>query len=421
MKHIYIYSQNLLLLLMLSVIVSCKDNGPRTKQMHYKTGKLTKVSSLRAEVVGTSPAIQISVPGKIYVYNDYLFINEVGQGIHVVDNSNPASPKVINFIKIPGNMDLAVNSNYLYADSYVDLLTFDISNPANIKLHKRNTDVFPGFYTDLAKQTIYTYKDTLVTVPIETGVWRNGFGRSEFTLANGAGAAFASDSKSYGQGGSMARFTLMNDFLYTVDQSSLGVFNVNNASNPTYVTTKKLGWGIETIFPYEDKLFIGSTTGMHIYDAKIPASPEFVSTYAHFTSCDPVIVSGKYAYVTFRAGNFCQQGVNQLDVLNVEDILHPKLLKTFPMQNPHGLGISRNYLYLAEGEFGLKSFSITDPLKVGNTKIQHLTGFHAFDLIPASKSLIVTGEDGVYQFNYTNPKVLKQISKLKIAAPNYNN
>ncbi|MDB5012096.1 MAG: hypothetical protein JWQ25_298 [Daejeonella sp.] len=416
MKNFYVYSQYLLLLVLLSGITSCKDGGPTTKQVHYKTSVLAKVSALRAEEVGSSPAVQISIPGKIYVYNDYLFINEVGQGIHVVDNNNPASPRIINFIKIPGNMDLAVNGNFLYADSYVDLLTFDISNPANITLQKRSTDVFPGYYVDVSKQTLYTYKDTVVTVSSDQAVWIEG----SYVNFNNPLASAASDSKGYGQGGSMARFTLMNDYLYTVDHSSMGVFNVNTPSNPVFVSNKQIGWGIETIFPYEDKLFIGSTQGMHIFDAKNPASPEYISTYAHFTSCDPVVVSGKYAYVTLRAGNFCQQGVNQLDVLDVEDILHPTLVKTFPMQNPHGLGISGTYLYLAEGEFGLKSFSITDPLKVGLAKIQHITGFHALDLIPASKSLIVTGDDGVYQFNYTNPRSLRQISKLKIAPPAYN-
>ncbi|MDB5121384.1 MAG: hypothetical protein JWN56_2602 [Sphingobacteriales bacterium] len=411
MKNFYIYSQYLLLLILLSGITSCKDSGPKTKKVHYKTSVLTKVSALRAENVGSYPAMQISIPGKIYVYNDYLFINEVGQGIHVVDNKNPSYPRIINFIKIPGNMDLAVNSNFLYADSYVDLLTFDISDPLTIKLQKRNNDVFPGYYVDQAKETIVTYKDTVVTVSSENEGWMEDRAGSPFI--NFLGAA-VTDSKSYGQGGSMARFTLMNDYLYTVDHSSLGVFNVSAPSNPTFVSNKQIGWGIETIFPYEDKLFIGSTRGMHIYNAKNPGSPEYISTYAHFTSCDPVIVVGKYAYVTLRTGNFCQQGVNQLDILNVEDILHPTLVKTFPMQNPHGLGISGNYLYLAEGEFGLKSFSITDPLKVGNIKVQQITGFHAFDIIPASKSLIVTGDNGIFQFNYSNPRVIKQISKLQI-------
>lgn len=367
------------------------------------------MSAIRAEKVGSSTPIAISVPGKIYVYNDYLFINESGKGIHVVDNKNPSFPKIINFIKIPGNVDMAVNDNFLYADCYVDLLTFDISNPAHIKLKNRTKDVFNGFYVDPAAESIYILKDTVVTVSTETG-WIEGRGG----LVNFNVGAAASDSKSSGQGGSMARFTLMNDHLYTVDHSSLGIFDVSNPSTPAFVKNQQLGWGIETIFPYDNKLFIGTTTGMQIFDATIASSPVFASTYAHLTSCDPVIVAGKYAYVTLRSGNGCWRGVDQLDVLNVEDILHPILVKSYPMQNPHGLGISGKYLYLAEGAFGIKSFDIADPLKISDHKIQHLTGFHAFDIIPASKSLIVTGDDGVFQFNYSNPSNIKQISKLKI-------
>ena len=66
-------------------------------------------------------------PGKIYAFGTYLFINELHEGIHVIDNTNPASPQNIAFWKIPGNVDMAIRGNHLYADQYVDLLTIDIS------------------------------------------------------------------------------------------------------------------------------------------------------------------------------------------------------------------------------------------------------------------------------------------------------
>ncbi|HHN47860.1 MAG TPA: hypothetical protein ENN08_02830, partial [Bacteroidales bacterium] len=53
----------------------------------------------------------------------------MNQGIHVVDNSNPASPQIISFIAIPGNYDLAIRGNILFADSYIDLVALDISDP----------------------------------------------------------------------------------------------------------------------------------------------------------------------------------------------------------------------------------------------------------------------------------------------------
>lgn len=82
-------------------------------------------------------------PGKIYVFGQYLYINEKYEGIHVINNADPASPQKIGFINIPGNVDLAIKNNMLYADNGVDLVTIDISNLAQARLAQRNERVFP--------------------------------------------------------------------------------------------------------------------------------------------------------------------------------------------------------------------------------------------------------------------------------------
>lgn len=76
--------------------------------------------------VAASVSKELVTTGKIYVYGDYLLINEPDLGIHVVDNKVPANPKFISFLKIPGNSDLAVRNGLLYADSYVDLVVLDL-------------------------------------------------------------------------------------------------------------------------------------------------------------------------------------------------------------------------------------------------------------------------------------------------------
>ena len=81
--------------------------------------------------------------GRIYIYGDYLFLNEVNQGLHIVDNRNPESPETLAFIRIPGNTEVAIRDNYLYADSYVDLITLDLNDPLNIQLIGRQQDIFP--------------------------------------------------------------------------------------------------------------------------------------------------------------------------------------------------------------------------------------------------------------------------------------
>ena len=101
-----------------------------------------EMSTIRAKDIVVAPPQELENPGKIYIYGDYLFVNEPQKGIHILDNSNPAAPINVNFIKIDGNVDLAINSGILYADSYVDLLAFDISDIRNVKLENRVEDVF---------------------------------------------------------------------------------------------------------------------------------------------------------------------------------------------------------------------------------------------------------------------------------------
>jgi hypothetical protein len=79
-----------------------------------------------------SSAVEVSAPrpietrGKIVIAHDHLFISEPGRGVHVFDNRTPQRPRPVMFIAIPGNIDISVHGDALYADSFVDLLTFSL-------------------------------------------------------------------------------------------------------------------------------------------------------------------------------------------------------------------------------------------------------------------------------------------------------
>ena len=384
----------------LVLFTQCKKGDGDTLEL-VQIPKVITVEQMRDLPVGITNPIKAEKSGKIYIYQDFLFINEPSKGIHIYNNSNPSAPVNVAFLQIPGNVDLAVSNNILYADSYVDLLAFDLSAMENIKQVKRVKDVFKQFYFDnnSVQKRVVTYKDSLIR--------RN---RSNNKQLMDASTSYSST----GQGGSMARFTLLNSHLYTVGQSDLSLFDIKTASNPVFVKSINLGWGVETIFPYENKLFIGTNRGMHIFNASDAANPVKLSTYIHVLACDPVVVQGKYAYVTLRTGNMCMQGTNQLEVVDIADASNPKLVAVYPMQNPHGLSVSGNNLFLCEGSYGLKPFNTADNNLIGKTLLQQLKGIKTFDVIAGPKSLIVTGDGGVYQFNYSNPNSLSQLSKISI-------
>ena len=198
----------------------------------------------------------------------------------------------------------------------------------------------------------------------------------------------------------MARFAIAQNHLYVVDEWQMYVLDIANRFSPVQGNTVPLSWGIETIFPYRDNLFLGAVDGMHIFDVSNPGSPSFLSTYRHINSCDPVVVQDDLAYVTLRSGTECDGFTNQLDIVNISDLTNPSLEITYPMINPHGLGIDGGDLFICEGTSGLKHFNAQD---IYNLDLQeHFEGFHALDVIPFNNLLMLIGEDGFYQYSYAN-------------------
>jgi hypothetical protein len=135
-----------LLLLVLSM-VSCfqEDSSPANgipfNGSGYRPIYATE-TELRNVIVTSAEALR--APGKIYSLNPYLFVNEIGKGVHIIDNTDPKNPENISFISIPGNYDIAAKGSWLYADNVTDLLVFDISNPLQPKLSKRIANAIPA-------------------------------------------------------------------------------------------------------------------------------------------------------------------------------------------------------------------------------------------------------------------------------------
>ncbi|MCU0392095.1 MAG: hypothetical protein MUE81_13330 [Thermoflexibacter sp.] len=373
--------------------------------------------------VSSIPAKALKNTGKIWIYDKYLLVNELNKGVHVIDNSNPNFPRQVSFIQIPANVDMAVKGRILYADSHTNLLAIDISNPLQIKILEVVENAFPPlyFHSDTTKGIIVDWEEKEITEIVDCNYQPcpNCF-YFDRAFANSSGGKSAAPSSNVSKGGSMARFTLNDDYLYTVNENSLKLFEITNPAKPKPTIDIPIGWGIETIFPYNDKLFIGSMTGMHIFDNSNPAKPEFLSTYSHVTSCDPVVVEGDYAYVTLRTEDSgtglrrCVRGVNVLDVVDISNPKRPILVKSYPMLNPHGVGIDKQNLFVCEGKHGLKYFRATDVQTIDKNLLNHLQGFDAYDVIPYDNLLIMVGKNGIYQFDYASKKELKLLSMLPV-------
>ena len=377
--------------------------------------------------ISTSAPKALAQPGKIYVYNQYLLIGEVKKGIHIIDNSDPRAPKPVSFVNIPGVLDFAVKDQVLYADSYMDLVSLDLSNLQEVKEIGRKAKAFTSgiwegrtWYYDARTNVITDYIKETRTETYKTNCGNEdprflstGWKGNDYLALNSTGPQGGSaTSDAGGQGGSMARFTLYENYLYTVGENALTVYNISNPALPDSTARINLGWGIETIFPYKDKLFIGSNTGMYIYDNSTPEKPERMAIFNHARACDPVVVKNDLAFVTLRTGT-CGTAPNQLQVINIANLYAPSLIRSYPMESPHGLAVFEETLSVCEGAAGLKSFDVTRPHDI--EQLQHLKTHHAFDVIQLNaRLLLVIGDDGFYQYDNSNPSDLQLLSKIAV-------
>jgi len=222
-----------------------------------------------------------------------------------------------------------------------------------------------------------------------------------------------------GRGGSMARFAISGDMLYTVSTSTLKVFNLEDAATPKYSSGRdvQVGFDIETIFPMDTLLFIGSRSGMFVYDIVEPRFPQLISQVSHFRSCDPVVAQGNYAYVTLNTNfNSCGSTSNNvLDIYDITNLSNPILKKTVQLSGPTGLGVDGDKLFVCDR--GLKVFNISDPMNIRQIDdlfdITEVDVSAAYDVIPIDGLLILVAQEGLFQFDYTGDR-LKFVSKIEI-------
>ncbi|MBP9885705.1 MAG: hypothetical protein KBF93_05390 [Leptospiraceae bacterium] len=218
-----------------------------------------------------------------------------------------------------------------------------------------------------------------------------------------------SECKIAGTGGSLSRFAINGDYLYVLSYSQLFIVKISDPEKPSFVKVSHMGAVMETTFLFKNYLMLGSTTGMFIYDLTTPENPTYVSDFTHARSCDPVVAEGNYAYVTLRAG--CGiNAVNQLDILDISDIKNPKLVKTYPMKSPFGLGIDNQYLFICDMQDGLMIYDVQNPSNISLlNRIQDIT---PYDIILTNPKATLTGSGGVYQYNYERIGSISLLSRI---------
>jgi len=424
------------------LFLGCEDKVIRTEKYMAYVPKYIPYQDLKktVEIQQTTLVGQLKNPGKIYVKGNYLFINERYEGIHIYDNSNTSSPLHICFISILGNVDMAVKGDILYADNAIDLISFDISNMEDIKEIARLKKIFE--YTVPVPEAVdaaIPFAPIDTTLGIIVGWDLEKFEQTTEEKYNGNIGFFAKtddeeeifydnstnqttvptnnptrETNSNGVGGSMARFMLYSNILYVLRDNYMQVVNIEDGQLEKGSVVNMNFDNAETLFLNGNNLFVGTQNGMEIYSLQNPLNPSYLSRISHIRSCDPVVVEGNIAYSTLRAGTSCGGTINQLDVIDISDINSPKLLTSFGMTEPFGLGIDNHILFVCDGNSGLKIYDATDYMHIDQHLIKNFPEINAFDVIPLSNVLLMIGSDGFYQYDYSDLQDIKLLSKIEV-------
>ncbi|MEL6657865.1 MAG: hypothetical protein AAFY48_00385 [Bacteroidota bacterium] len=218
-----------------------------------------------------------------------------------------------------------------------------------------------------------------------------------------------------GQGGSLARFTIVGDYLYTLEPNQLSWFKIAANGNLTEAGQLNLGGNKETIFPLGDLLFLGASEGMSIFQIEANGEPVFQSEVFHIVACDPVVANANYAFVTLRTEScnlLGRETENLLNIYDVNDVTNPDIIASYEMISPRGLGLAGDYLFVCEGPFGLRTLKVDDPQSVDFINFDE--DIHANDVIVLPEMLLVIGPNNITQFDYSDPTDLVKISEIRI-------
>ena len=426
-----------LLLLLLLTLSSCLVDDCESETTYRVYDPITvPVEAYKSNTFTPETARHLCEPSGFYVYGDLLLTVDNKAGLHITDNSDIARPEPLSFIPIPGAEGLAVRNSILYIRQFNDLLAFSLTNPQKPEFVSRQDSVFEGYYPIFrdevgTQQIVLDYATTDRTVTYSCtdltdehhpmgglGYYYRGqlLVNTDITAfsANGGGAP-----EVVGQGGSLATMTIASSTLYSLERSRVTAFDLSEPTEPTKAGTLDLPWGIETLFPRGELLFVGAQSGMHILDLEDPLNPTHLSTFGHVTSCDPVVVNGDLAYVTLWGGTTCGNARDQLEVIDISNPAQPQSRQIVPMNKSHGLAVAEGKLFLCTADDGLKSYELTDTGLLGAI-IDVDQSVDAWDIIalPDENELIVfqRGSLGIAQFTYSDDGRLTPVSTLEICA-----
>lgn len=185
------------------------------------------------------------------ISGDHLFVANGTDGLRIYDVSNPAQPVGVGHVTGFYGQNVRIFGEHAYVLSSTGFRIFDISNPLiPVQIGSTNAGG-PGTSEDIVVANGFAF--------VASGLG----GLRVFDVSNpempvGVGGI--------NNGGSAAGLALSGQFLYLANKlDGLRIYDVSNPANPLNVGHVNVGGFVQTVDVAGPRVFLGTTTGLHVY------------------------------------------------------------------------------------------------------------------------------------------------------------
>ena len=214
-----------------------------------------------------------------------------------------------------------------------------------------------------------------------------------------------------GQGGSLTRFTIIENHLFVLDQVRVRIYDIKTDGTFELDHEVFVGPDLETIFYNGEYVFLGSSSAVYFLHFDPNGNLELLSSYEHITACDPVVGKDGVAFSTLRSSGCRFFSDEVIDVIDYSDVFQPKLIKSYFSSAPYGLAIKKDFLFVCEKN-GLTVYDKSDPSDMKERDFLTLENDTPIDLIVNGSQLIIRTDEGIYNASYNEKGELSLLGRL---------
>jgi hypothetical protein len=367
----------------------------------------------------------------VEVHGNYAYLAAWGDGLMVIDITSPTSPVFVGQWDAPARAEgLTISGDYAYvAEGHLGLRVIDISTPSNpVVVATYDT---PDWDNDVTVSGDYAF------------VAANSLGLRVFDISNPVSPSLVGSA---GTSGNASCVEISGDYAYVGATHNFTVIDISDPTNPIQVDNED-SWFAEGIAITGDYAYVPREgNGFNVFDISDPTNVSQLTYFSRYYEDGPitwndVALAGEYVYLcshdtlmdvldimdmfdpvlvasldtpgkaweTAIAGDYAfvaDGNSNELQVIDISDPTSSFIETSFDSltNEPLGIDIEGNYVYLAMGSAGLRTIDISDPTQPWLGDIYNTIGRSNDVDVEGNYAYVADHNFGVQVINVSDPR-----------------